>query len=68
MLTLNDVYVILAGAILNSRTTSNSQISSMKNNMFESLQESQPSKSEQKVSRQCCKQLRETFVEFVYHV
>ena len=41
MLTLNDVYVILAGD-LNSRTTSNSQISSMNNNMFESLQESQP--------------------------
>ena len=41
MLTLNDVYVILAGD-LNSRTASNSQISSMNNNMFESLQESQP--------------------------
>ncbi len=41
MLTLNDVYVIMAGD-LNSRTASNSQINSMNDNIFESLQESQP--------------------------
>ena len=39
--TLNDVYVILAGD-LNSRTASNSKISSMNSNIFDSLQESQP--------------------------
>ena len=41
MVTLNDVYVILAGD-LNSRTASNSQISSMNSNIFDPLQESQP--------------------------
>ena len=41
MLTLNDVYVIMAGD-LNSKTASNSQINSMNENIFESLQESRP--------------------------
>ena len=41
MLTLNDVYVIMAGN-LNCRTASNSQINSMNDNIFESLQERQP--------------------------
>ena len=40
MLTLNDVYVIMAGN-LNCRTASNSQINSMNDNVFESLQERQ---------------------------
>ena len=41
ILTLNDVYVIMAGD-LNSGTASNSQISSVHNNVFESLQKSLP--------------------------
>ena len=41
IVTLNDVYVILAGD-LNSRTASNSKISWMNSNIFDSLQESQP--------------------------
>ena len=44
MLTLNDVYVIMAGD-LNSKTASKSQINSMNDNIFKSLQESQPTES-----------------------
>ena len=67
MLTLNGVYVIMAGD-LNSRTARNSQINSMNDNIFESLQESQPVNVNRKSQGNVAgKQPRKALVKSVYH-